>query len=607
MTARFIRIRRRIMIRLRAIVLRSNSRVRCLWTMSFGSGRVANRWALLAFAEFDAGAGRRQEMLSSVVTDALHLARLADELSAGLDQRRRAFVDSLVRACQRVDRGDVRHRSARLRSYVDVSVQAKSLRAFADYLSGRKAFAGDPVNVTALVLEELPDSRSALLAHAELLVERNRLDEAIAVIRRALRIQAVCPTAQQLLGRAYAAQRESGGGSELDGTNYDLRDKFCLMPFTHLSTGYKGDAFACCCPAWVPYAVGNVLEAPSADAVWNSDVAAEIRRSVHDGDFSYCSRTLCSYIAAQKLPFKSEITDPLLRRYIDERSVILDEVPQMVELNHDPTCNLACPSCRTEIVAAKADEQDIFAESARRVLLPLLRRVNGQTYISGGGEAFASKHYRSILGALNRAEYPDLYVYLITNGQLATAERWRRFPELPEMIDILSVSIDAARADTYERLRRPAKWPLLMKNLELMAEMRRSGSIRCLQLNFVVQEENYRQIPEFVELGTRMAADSIWFQRLTNYGAYAEAVFAKADVTSPAHPKHEELLDILRSPAMSHPSINMEMLMPLLPEVVASDLRLPLLHIGTRRAAREGRSGAIDTQRGGGSQAPPAP
>ncbi len=584
------------MIHLRAMMQhRYVSGMRRRWAAAFGNGRVAKRWARRAFAEFEVSAGRRAEMLSSIVTDALHLTKLADDLVVGRDGSRRCFVDFLLQACQRVDSGDVRHRSARLRSYVDVSVQAKALRAFADYLSPRKAFAGDPANVTALLLEELPDSRPSLLAHAELLIERRHLDEAIAVIQRALRIQAVCPSAQQLLSRAYAAQRENGGRTgDLDGMNYDLSDKFCPMPFTHLATGYKGDAFACCCPAWVPFAVGNVLDAPSADAVWNSDVAAEIRRSMHDGDFSYCSRTLCSYIAAQKLPLKAEITDPLLRRYIDERSVVLEELPQMVQLNHDPTCNLACPSCRTEILTAKAEEQDTYAESARRVILPLLRKVNGQSYISGGGEAFASKHYRSILAALNRTEYPDLYLYLITNGQLTTAERWRQFPDLLEMIDILSVSIDAARAETYERLRRPGKWPSLMKNLELIAEMRRSGSIRRFQVNFVVQEENYREIPEFIELGTRLGVDSIWLQRLTNYGAYAEGAFAKADVTSPAHPQHTELLDILRSPVMSHPAIDMEMLMPLLPEVVASDLRLPLLRHASRRKCNELRWGVID-------------
>ena len=588
------------MISLRATMQhRYVSAIRRRWAAWSGNGRVAKRWARRALAEFEVSNGRRAELLSSIVTDALHLGRLADDLVVGGDGSRRSFVDCLLQACQRVDSGNVRHRSARLRSYVDVSVQAKALHAFADYLSPRRAFAGDPANVTALLLKELPDSRPALLAHAELLIEAEHLDEAIAVIQRALRIQAVCPSAQQLLSRAYAAQREHGGRTgELDGMNYDLSDKFCPMPFTHLATGYKGDAFVCCCPAWVPFAVGNVLEAPSADAVWNSDVAAEIRRSVHDGDFSYCSRTLCSYIAAQKLPLKAEITDPLLRRYIDERSVVLEEVPQLVELNHDPTCNLACPSCRTEIITATTEEQDTYAESARRVILPLLRKVNGLSYISGGGEAFASKHYRSILAALNRTEYPDLYLYLITNGQLATAERWRQFPDLLEMIDILSVSIDAARAETYERLRRPGKWPSLMKNLELIAEMRRSGSIRRFQINFVVQEENYREIPEFIELGARLGVDSIWLQRVTNYGAYVESAFAKADVTSSLHPQHEELLDILRSPVMSHPAIEMAMLMPLLPEVVASDLRLPQLHSASRRQPNELRWGVIDAPRG---------
>ncbi len=349
-----------------------------------------------------------------------------------------------------------------------------------------------------------------------------------------------------------------------------LSDKFCHMPFTHLATGFKGDAFACCCPAWVPYPTGNVLEAESADAVWNSDGAAEIRRSILDGDFRYCSRTLCSYIAGQKLPRKEDITDPTLRGYIDRRSVVLDDVPQMVQLNHDPTCNLACPSCRTEIIAANAEEQDLYAKAAERVILPLLKRVNGQSYISGGGEAFASKHYRSIL-------------YLITNGLLLTPQRWSEFPHLPEMIDILSVSIDAARPDTFERLRRPGKWPALMTNLEFMAGLRRAGKIRHFQINFVVQEENYREILEFAELGARLDVDEIWFQRLTNYGAYDEATFAKADVTSPEHPLHGELLEILRSPVLKHRRMNLEMLIPLLPEVVASDLRLPLLYGPSRR------------------------
>src|SRR6266568_1973584 len=151
------------MIRLRATIEnRYVVGMRRRWAASFGKGRIAKRWARRAFAEFEVSTGRRAEMLSSIVTDALHLSRLVDDLVVGRDDSSRCFVDSLLQACQRVDSGDVRHRSARLRSYVDVSVQAKALRAFADYLSPRKAFAGDPAKVTALLLEELPDSRPSL-------------------------------------------------------------------------------------------------------------------------------------------------------------------------------------------------------------------------------------------------------------------------------------------------------------------------------------------------------------------------------------------------------------------------------------------------------------
>ena len=545
-----------------------------------GDARRAMRWALGAFDDFVFTDGHRRQTLSEIAQHAFAISAMARNLDT--ENGRCSFAKTLLDVCRWAGSSHVRLAALKLRSYEDISVQVAMLRRLVDYVSANGT--RDSTSLTALVLDHYPDSRPALLVHAELLMEQSQLDEAIDLIQRALRIQAVCPASQQLLGRALHARRAiRGDGDELDGMNYDLSDKFCHVPFTHLSTSYKGEAFLCCCPAWVPFPVGNVLSAPSAEAVWNSEAAVEVRRSILDGDFKYCSRTLCSFIAAQKIPRRGDITDPTLRGYIDQRKTVLDDVPQMVQLNHDPTCNLACPSCRTEIIASKAEEQDTYAQAAERVILPLLRKVNGQSYISGGGEAFSSKHFRSILAALNRDEYPGLYIYLITNGLLLTPQRWNEYPHLPEMIDILSVSIDAARPDTYERLRRPGKWSVLMRNLELMAEMRRTETIRKFQINFVVQEDNFREILDFVALGNQLGVDDIWFQRLTNYGAFDEPTFAQADVTSIRHPDHAALLEILRDERMQGPGINAQMLMPLLPEVVASDLRLPSLYVPSRR------------------------
>lgn len=543
----------------------------------FGS-RDNRRWAATAFRDFVLPPDNRASMLSLLAT---HRGVLLKHLEAWrADERKgRQLAESLLSGCTQIDDGSVWHKDLKLRSYVDISIQIKVLRIFVDELSVVSRVATDSLKLTALLVVHFPNSRAALLVHADILLERGEVDSAIETIQRALRIQAVCPSAQQLLFRAYQAKRDAGSTDDaLKVLDYDLKDKFCNKPFKQLSTGWDGNAHVCTCPAWVPFPIGNILTAESADDIWNSDRAVEIRRSILDGDFSYCSRTLCSFITAQKLPRKDEVTNPLFRRYIDNHTTMLTESPQELDLNYDRTCNLACPSCRTGIIGSNDHEQDVYSQAKDRVILPLLKKLDGVLYISGGGEAFASKHCRSILSVLNRRDYPGLHLDLITNAQLLTPQRWSDFPDLAEMVGTLSVSIDAARAESYEKLRRPGKWSTLMANLEFIAEKRRAGEIRDFWINFVVQKENYREMLEFVELGARLGADNIWFQRVTNYGAYDEATFADIDVTSPQHPEHAQLLAVLRSPLLRGPRINRQMLMSLLPEVVASDERLDFLY-----------------------------
>jgi molybdenum cofactor biosynthesis enzyme MoaA len=550
------------------------------WRGAGSSPSPRRAWAETAFRDFVALDGNREAMLASIASHAEHLASRFEAWRDGVDSGG-ALAQAILDACAQTDNGNVWHTTLKLRSYVDVSIQTMALRLFVEYLSalpGRTAPVR-PGELTALVLEHHPNARAALLADAGLLLEARDADAAIEVIQRALRIQAVCTTAQEMLFGAYRVKREQGSTApELDVLDYDLRDKFCPYPFTHMSTSFQGSTHACSCPAWVPFSIGNILQAETADAVWNSDVAAEIRRSVLDGDFSHCSRTLCSYITAQKLPRRSDVVEPKLREYIDQHVTRIDELPKMVELNHDPTCNLACPSCRTGMVAATADDVDVYARATSRVILPLLKKVEGQTYITGGGEAFASQHFRSILRALNRAEYPGLSVYLITNALLITPSRWSEFPDLAEMVNIVSVSVDAARAETYEKLRRPGKWAALTRSLEFLAGLRRAQQIRALGLNFVVQKDNFREILDFVALADHHGADQIWFQRVVNYGTYDEATFADVNVAAPTHPDHAELLQILRNPVLKRPTILTHMLMSLLPEVVASDERVEFLY-----------------------------
>src|SRR5690348_14974447 len=83
---------------------------------------VTYRWARRAFADFEAGEPARQRMLTGIVIDARYLSRLANRLGREGDGNARGqFADALLEACQRLDSGEVRHTSAKMRSYVDVT------------------------------------------------------------------------------------------------------------------------------------------------------------------------------------------------------------------------------------------------------------------------------------------------------------------------------------------------------------------------------------------------------------------------------------------------------------------------------------------------------
>jgi MoaA/NifB/PqqE/SkfB family radical SAM enzyme len=251
-----------------------------------------------------------------------------------------------------------------------------------------------------------------------------------------------------------------------------------------------------------------------------------------------------------------------MRRYIDGHVTRVPEPPNMVQLNYDTTCNLACPSCRTEMMVARNEEQDLYTQAKERFILPLLRSVSGEVYVSRGGEPFASKHYRSILRELNRTEYPHLELSLVTNGLLLTPERWLEFPNMAEMLRTVSVSIDAAQAETYENVRRPGKWLTLVKNLEFIADLRRSGKIPHLSISFVIQKDNYLEMPEFLDLAERLGVDEVFFQRVVNFGTYGEAQFAAVDVGSRDHSEHGQFLEVLKNRRFKSPKIKFSLLSP---------------------------------------------
>lgn len=472
------------------------------------------------------------------------------------DDRFKSWAGDVLKFCQSLAGENVSHPGAKILSYHDVFLQLEGFQivlAFFSAEDGGRKLAG-------AVAEAFPESRVARIAHGRQELAHGNIDGAIAAAKRALAVETGCPRAQKLLLEAYLLkQKQDPAFKQNDMETGSLAGRFCSKPFDSLTTvdsGGKSLSYLCQCGGWLPYSAGSVLDADDVDTVWNSPTARELRRSILDGDFSYCSRNLCPMILRGELPLQSEVTDPQMRRYIDGKTTALEEGPRNVQLSHDASCNLACPTCRKEIITAKSTENDRYAEARDRVILPMLSRVQGYVLITGWGDPFASRHYRSILERLNRKDFPGLYLGILTNGQLLDEKQWEAIRPAHEMIANLSVSVDAAREQTYEDVRRPGRWSRLIPNLEFLGRVRKSGELPSFRLNFVVQKKNFREMPEFVELGIRVGADSVKFMKYWNFGAQSREEFMEEDVASPSHPLNAEFREVLRHPLMSHPSVD---------------------------------------------------
>jgi MoaA/NifB/PqqE/SkfB family radical SAM enzyme len=325
----------------------------------------------------------------------------------------------------------------------------------------------------------------------------------------------------------------------------DLRGRFCSHPFDNFESYPRGEV-RFCCPAWLPVPIGN-LERQSAEEIWNSRAAQDIRRSILDGSYRYCSRMHCPKITACALPKIEGLSNQEHRGFVASRRTQLARGPRRLVLNHDRSCNLSCPSCRTKMIVARKPERERMNAMADRVLMPLLEHAR-TVHVTGSGDPFGSAHFRYLLRQIGRKRPPHLRLELQTNG-LLLAQSWGELG-LEGLVQVLYISIDAARPETYAQVRRGGSFERLLDNLAFVAELRRVGKVGRVRLDFVVQTLNFREMPEAVGLVRRFGFDGLKFQMIRSWNTYSPDEFAWHNIGSPDHPRFAEFLEVLRDPRL---------------------------------------------------------
>jgi MoaA/NifB/PqqE/SkfB family radical SAM enzyme len=256
------------------------------------------------------------------------------------------------------------------------------------------------------------------------------------------------------------------------------------------------------------------------------------------------------------------VTDPRLRRIIDQGLTVLDDGPLTLNCGWDRSCNLHCRTCRHQPFALHGeDAQRVEAFQGRLLdaLGPGLRTL----FASGTGDPFASSVYRELLRGLPARRLPGLEVHLHTNAQLWTPESWEALGGAQHKVRTAHISVDAASAATYALNRRGGDWERLLCNLAFVADLRREGALRFVTLSFVVQANNVHEMPAFVALVEQHGFDLACFHKLCNWGTFTDAQYRARAVHEPRHPDHAQLLRLLAGETFARPAAGLFCLRPL--------------------------------------------
>ena len=326
----------------------------------------------------------------------------------------------------------------------------------------------------------------------------------------------------------------------------------CKIPWETLGIHTNGDVFICSSPSWVPKFVGNIFENSDIFDILNSDTARSIRQEILQGRYLYCNNRICSFFAnVDKNQYRyhsAEQDTPL--PLTDSADLLVTEIPKNLIFDFDFTCNFQCPSCRDSLI--NNNKHHIIRPINDRISEYVKHRVIDQIKTQPvsirwcGGEPFISEPYLDILSYIVKINKSNIKNIIQTNGSYLKKKQDLVTGLLP-FVSEFRVSFDAASSHTYSTTRVNGNWNTLIDNVKWLREaINQSGCSTKLIADFVIQRANYREIPEFVKLCNDLGVDTIYWQKMWNWGTWPQEEFRSNNVYTSDHPEFEQVVNLLK-------------------------------------------------------------
>ena len=315
----------------------------------------------------------------------------------------------------------------------------------------------------------------------------------------------------------------------------------CRKCFEYAYVFVGGDVRICC---WNGIVIGNLCE-NTLEEIWKSPRAEELRQAFLQGKLMGCCEQYCPDCIQNSTTL--EIEPEELQKMYDE----MPSLPVQISLAYDERCNHACPSCRHGFFVPDKEYRDKL-DIITKNIEPYLNNVKCIA-TNGIGDLFVSTEIVDMLSRLEPKD-PEFSIFIETNGVLFK-KNWDKIKNLAGKNITVSVTPNSFDRETYRYLAGKDDLEQFEESMAFITELKAKGAVSRIRMIMVIQDSNFRQIPEFIKRCIEYDADDIVLRPIFQWFDMNEDEVLYKNVLNPCHPYHQEYLEVIKHPLCSDPRV----------------------------------------------------
>ncbi len=186
--------------------------------------------------------------------------------------------------------------------------------------------------------------------------------------------------------------------------------------------------------------------------------------------------------------------------------------PDVVQINFTFRCNLKCSMCsmheQREFLLERGRDTEINLETFKKIVRET-KELGARGILLIGGEPFVSK---DIFQFVQEARLNGINPIIVTNGTLLNEENILHCFE--HELDWLSISIDAATEDGFDKIRGEGSFRKVIGNIEKLNELKKEKEKLFPKIVVVItlMNGNLEELPEVINLCRRLRIERIIIQ-----------------------------------------------------------------------------------------------